>query len=175
MLEEHVVPWLKEWHLGSRMMGEQGAESIHAYFNRLGKMFDVMLDRLQRLKHKMKEHLLHVAPANIAAKPPIKKRKIDSTQSQPIFVLFIFAYTPPMPTPSLLLPTKVFSHSHTFTSKLSAHVSSRFNAPFLSIFYDRVTPTEKKDTKQILLYPNLSLFSFLLQLTSCLQKIQLCW
>ena len=79
MLEEHVVPWLKEWHLGFGMMGEQGAESIHAYFNRLGKMFDVMPDRLQRLKHKMKEHLLHVAPANVAAKPPIKKRKVDST------------------------------------------------------------------------------------------------
>lgn len=31
MLEEHVVPWLKEWHIGFRMMGEQGAESIHAY------------------------------------------------------------------------------------------------------------------------------------------------
>ena len=47
MLEEHVVPllpWFKEWHLGFGMMGEQGAESIHAYFNRLGKMLDVMLD-----------------------------------------------------------------------------------------------------------------------------------
>ena len=69
MLEEHVVPWLKEWHLGFRMVGEQGAESIHAYFNRMGKMFDVMPDRVQRLKHKMKEHLLHVAPANVTAKP----------------------------------------------------------------------------------------------------------
>ena len=79
MLEEHVVPWLKEWHLGFGMMGEQGAESIHAYFNRLGKMYDVMPDRVQRLKHKMKEHLLHVAPANVDAKPPIKKRKMDSS------------------------------------------------------------------------------------------------
>lgn len=79
MLEEHVEPWLNEWHTGFRMMGEQGAESIHAYFNRQDKMFDVMPYQVQRLKHKMKEHLLHVAPANIAAKPPIKKRKMDSS------------------------------------------------------------------------------------------------
>ena len=36
MLEEHVVPWLKMWqHIGFGIMGEQGAESIHAYFNSL--------------------------------------------------------------------------------------------------------------------------------------------
>ena len=64
------MPWLKEWHLSFGMMG---VESIRAYFNRLGKMYDVMPDRLQRLKHKM-EHLLHVAPANVDAKP-IKKKE----------------------------------------------------------------------------------------------------
>lgn len=31
MLEEHVVPWLRMWHVGFGLMGEQGAESIHAY------------------------------------------------------------------------------------------------------------------------------------------------
>ena len=31
-LEEHVVPWLKKWKIGFGLMGEQGAESIHAYF-----------------------------------------------------------------------------------------------------------------------------------------------
>ena len=36
MLKEHVIPWLKEWHMGFGMMGEQGAESIHSFFNRLG-------------------------------------------------------------------------------------------------------------------------------------------
>ena len=44
MVEEHVVPWLKEWHLGFEMRWEQGADSIHAYFNRLGKVFDVIPD-----------------------------------------------------------------------------------------------------------------------------------
>ena len=78
MLEKHVAPELKEWHIGFGMMGEQGAESIHACYNRLGKMFDVMPDRVQQLKHKMKEYLLHVTPANIAAKPPVKK--MDSSR-----------------------------------------------------------------------------------------------
>ena len=86
-LEEHVVPWLKEWYIGFGMMGGQGAESIHAYFNRLGKMFDVMPDWVQRLKHKMKEHLLHVAPANIAAKPVKKKNGLLL-----ITILFLLNY-----------------------------------------------------------------------------------
>ncbi len=34
MLEKHVVDWLDEWQVGIGLMGEQGAESIHAYFNR---------------------------------------------------------------------------------------------------------------------------------------------
>ena len=32
MLEEHV-PWIKRWGMGFGLLGEQGAESIHAYFN----------------------------------------------------------------------------------------------------------------------------------------------
>ena len=35
MLEEHVAVWMKRWHTGSGLMGEQGAESIHAYLRRL--------------------------------------------------------------------------------------------------------------------------------------------
>ena len=78
MLEEHVIPWLRRWHLGFGMMGEQGAESIHAYFNSLGRTYRGIPDRVLRLKQMMREHHLHVAPANIAAKPPVKKRKRDS-------------------------------------------------------------------------------------------------
>ena len=69
-LEEHMIPWLQRWHIGFGMMGEQGAESIHAYFNSLGRTIP---DRVQRLKYMLKEHHLHVAPANVAARPAIKK------------------------------------------------------------------------------------------------------
>lgn len=75
MLEEHVVPWLRRWHIGFGLMGEQGAESIHAYFNGLGRTYQGIPDRVTRLKRMMQEHLLHVAPANIDAKPIIKKKK----------------------------------------------------------------------------------------------------
>ena len=75
MLEEHFIPWLKKWHLGFGLMGEQGAESIHAYFNSLKKTYAGIPDPVDRLRHTMKEHMLHISPANIDAKPPIKKRK----------------------------------------------------------------------------------------------------
>ena len=49
MLEEHVVPWpLKQWRIGFGMMGEQGAESIHAY-NSLGRTLWGTPDKVHRL------------------------------------------------------------------------------------------------------------------------------
>lgn len=75
ILEEHIVPWLRKWRVGFGLMGEQGAESIHAYFNSLGRTYRGIPDRVDRLKHTMKEHLLHVAPANIAATLEVKRRK----------------------------------------------------------------------------------------------------
>ena len=78
MLEEHVIPWLKEWHIGFGMMGEQGAESVHKYFNTLGRTYCGIPNSVERLKYMLKEHQLHTAPANVAARPPIKKRKLTT-------------------------------------------------------------------------------------------------
>ena len=39
ILEEHTVNWIKEWKLAAGLMGEQGAESIHAHFNQLETQF----------------------------------------------------------------------------------------------------------------------------------------
>lgn len=58
-------------------MGKQGAESIHAHFNALNRTYRSMSDRVQRLRQTMVEHFLHISPVNIAAKPPVKKRKIE--------------------------------------------------------------------------------------------------
>jgi len=74
MLEEHVVPWLRMWHVGFGLMGEQGAESIHAYFNSLKRTYHGVADPVDRLRL-MKEHLLHISPQNITLKPAPKKRK----------------------------------------------------------------------------------------------------
>ena len=75
MLEEHVVPWIRRWGVGFGLLGEQGAESIHKYFNSLKRTYSGIPDDLQRLKQLTVEHHLHVAPANTTARPPIVKRK----------------------------------------------------------------------------------------------------
>ena len=41
MLEEHLVPWLQRWRVGFGLLGEQGAESIHARFNSLKRTYAV--------------------------------------------------------------------------------------------------------------------------------------
>lgn len=74
-LKEHTVPWLRKWGTGFGLMGEQGAESIHSYFNCLGRTYASMPERVQRLKQMMTEHLLHIKPENVSARPVPKKRK----------------------------------------------------------------------------------------------------
>ena len=78
ILEEHVVPWIRQWRVGFGLMGEQGAESIHTYFNGLKRTYNSIPDRVDRLRHTMREHLLHVSPVNVASRPAIKKRKIET-------------------------------------------------------------------------------------------------
>lgn len=80
MLEEHLVPWLRRWRVGFGLLGEQGAESIHAYFNSLKRTYCGIPDKLKRLKQIMTEHHLHIAPDNIAVRPEIKKRKITDVE-----------------------------------------------------------------------------------------------
>ena len=75
ILEDHVVPFMRRWGVGCGFLGEQGAESIHAYFNALERTYASIPDRLQRLKQKMVEHYLHTAPTNVDARPTIPKRR----------------------------------------------------------------------------------------------------
>ncbi len=35
MVEDHIVDFIRRWRVGLGMLGEQGAESIHARFNQL--------------------------------------------------------------------------------------------------------------------------------------------
>ena len=82
MLEGHVIPWLRKWHVGFGMMGEQGAESIHKYFNNLGRRYCSVPRSIDRLKLMLTEHLLHISPANVAARPSIKRRKLSSSNEE---------------------------------------------------------------------------------------------
>ena len=79
-LEEHMVPWLRKWHIGFGVMGEQGAESIHSYFNTLCHNFKCIPEPVKRVTQVMKAHYLHIAPANVLARPPIKRRKKEEAE-----------------------------------------------------------------------------------------------
>ncbi len=72
MLESHVVDWLDEWKLGLGLMGEQGAEYIHAYFNGLQATYRSIPNGVDSM---MRQHFVHVAPSTIACRPPPKKRR----------------------------------------------------------------------------------------------------
>ena len=74
MLEEHTVAWVQKWHVGFGLLGEQGAESIHAKFNALHRTYCSIHDKLQHYQCVMKEHLISIAPQNVAAIPVITKR-----------------------------------------------------------------------------------------------------
>ena len=93
MLEDHAVDWIRSnQHIGFGLMGEQGAESIHARFNRLYQTYSTVSSTshpVEKLKYIMKEHLLSISPTLITAKPPPSKRakKIPIT---PISIFFIF-------------------------------------------------------------------------------------
>ena len=56
VLKDHTIPWLRRHHVGAGLMGEHGAESIHAHLMRLANDVDT-------LKYIMKEHVLESAPS----------------------------------------------------------------------------------------------------------------
>ena len=49
LLEDHTLQWANNNHVGFGLVGEQGAESIHAKFYRLGLAFAPIKDRVQNL------------------------------------------------------------------------------------------------------------------------------
>ena len=95
MLEGHVVPFIREWRVGLGMMGKQGAESTHAYFNALERMYSKMTNSVERLKCMVLEHLRQTCPLNIARQlPPQKQLKISAeecTCSFPPIYLYMYA------------------------------------------------------------------------------------
>ena len=74
ILEDHVIPWLTRWKIGAGMMGEQGAESIHAHIMRLERIHQGIANDVHRLKYIFKEHTLETAPSLVDLRPPPKKK-----------------------------------------------------------------------------------------------------
>ena len=52
------MQWVNTNHVGFGLLGEQGDESIHAKFNRLGLAFGSIKDHMQNLMCIVKEPLL---------------------------------------------------------------------------------------------------------------------
>ena len=73
-----MIPWVRKYGIGSGLMGEQGAESIHAHMNRLDQQFNGIPNSLDRLKYIVREHNLESSPSLNSLMPPPKKYKKKS-------------------------------------------------------------------------------------------------
>ena len=76
MLERHLVKQVTTWKFGMGLLGEQGAESIHACFNSIERAYSGIPNKKDRLLRVTQEHHLRVDPENIVIAPVVKKRKI---------------------------------------------------------------------------------------------------
>ncbi len=70
-----MTPWIRRWGLGAGLMGEQGAESIHAHLNRLEATFSSILNRVDRLRYIFNTYSLETTPELNSLRPKRKKRK----------------------------------------------------------------------------------------------------
>ena len=75
ILEDHATTWANFTHVGFGLLGEQGAESIHAKFTRLGLAYTAVTDKVKHLLCIVKEHLISISPQVLAAVPPPQKKK----------------------------------------------------------------------------------------------------
>ena len=62
LLEDHVSEFLGKWRVGFGMTGEQGAESIHAAYNNLKRVYANVHDREEQLRLVTQEHHRRVCP-----------------------------------------------------------------------------------------------------------------
>lgn len=73
LLEDHMVPWLRRWHMATGLMGEQGAESLHAHLHKLENRFSGVVNDLDRLEYVVREHNVQAAPELRGLQPPPRK------------------------------------------------------------------------------------------------------
>jgi len=62
ILEDHVIPWLRKWHVGAGLMGEQGAESLYTHLHSLeGKCANIP-NELERHEHILNLYNIETCP-----------------------------------------------------------------------------------------------------------------
>ena len=70
-----MMDWVRRWKMAAGILGEQGAESIHAHMNRLDSQFCGIVNPLDRLKYIVREQNLEASPSLNTLQPPPKKYK----------------------------------------------------------------------------------------------------
>ena len=76
LLEDHMVEWISSHQAGYDLMGEQGAESIHAKFNSLIRTYSGIRNPTAKLKSIMNEHNASPHISAAVPPPPVRRRKI---------------------------------------------------------------------------------------------------
>lgn len=66
IVECHVVPWLRQWHAGLGVMGEQGGESLHVQLNNIRRDLRGFSDDLAVLLNAVKSQWIQSCPATYA-------------------------------------------------------------------------------------------------------------
>ena len=70
MLENHVLPFLTQWHVGFGLLGEQGAESIHSAYNQLSTIYANIHNGVDRLRQVTVENqTLPLLPCFVPRRP----------------------------------------------------------------------------------------------------------
>ena len=73
-----MLEWVSTHRAGCGLMGEQGAESIHAKFNSLKRTYSGIRNPIARLSI-MQDHYLSISPHMSAAVPTPEERRKKST------------------------------------------------------------------------------------------------
>ena len=76
-MEDHVISWLQQWHIGAGFMGEQGAESIHAHLIKLERLYQGIANPVDRLEYIFSEQMLESEPSLLVIRPPQRTCKTN--------------------------------------------------------------------------------------------------
>ena len=74
-LENHLVPFIKKWKVGSGILSEHGGESVHSLFKQRAACFASMPARFRWVEAMMRCHLVQAIPATKAPREPAKQKK----------------------------------------------------------------------------------------------------
>ena len=77
-----MVPWMRRWRVACGLIGEQGAESLHAIFNSTERAYNNMRDRVSRLRVLLQHYHMQVLHGNTSLEPQAKKRRSKSELMQ---------------------------------------------------------------------------------------------